>query len=174
MSVESQRQGVETAEPAAFKDESVNAAESIIGGFDWEPLEIFDRGGASSPKPKRVAGRREMDMGPVTSQWPEDGIVHLDSGPLCAFGQHKYEAVAAPILLGSFWAGVVLAWWLTSVLIAERGVGVAGSLLAWAVFAAAVFAYRWLLLMVTELAFSFTETMLAAKGREQQEEDDYE
>jgi hypothetical protein len=50
-------------------------------------------------------------MGPVTSKWPDDGIVHLDSGMIWAFGQHKYEAAAAPLLLGSFWAGECRALW---------------------------------------------------------------
>jgi hypothetical protein len=52
--------------------------------------------------------------------------------------------------------------------------GIMGSLLSWIVFGVAVFFYRWLLLLLTEFAFSFMETMLAAKSRKPQEEYNYE
>jgi hypothetical protein len=169
---ENHKQEVGTAERAGSKDESVSAAESVVGDYDWQPLENF--GSRLASLPEKVAGQRELDMGPVTSKWPDDGIVHLDSGMIWAFGQHKYEAVAAPLLLGLFWAGVALAWWLTSMLITARMPGVMNSLLSWIVFGGAVFFYRWLLLLLTEFAFSFMETMLAAKSRKPQEEYNYE
>jgi hypothetical protein len=168
MDVEHQKQQVQTAEPEPSHKRGVSEAEDVIGDYDWNPVEIFER--EISPFPEKVAGQRELDMGPVTRKWPDDGITHVDHGLIWAFGQHKYEAIAAPLLLIAFWTFVVLSWWLTS-LIAERIPGVPGSLLAWVVFGAAVFVFRWLLLLVTEFAFSFLETMIAARSNKPQEEE---
>ncbi|HEX8143804.1 MAG TPA: hypothetical protein VF553_14495 [Pyrinomonadaceae bacterium] len=151
--------------------QSVETAQSVVGDYDWKPLETFER--EISPFVHKVAGQREIDMGPVPRRWPEDGIIHIDRGLIWAFGQNRYEAIAAPLLLVSFWAFITLSWWLT-ILIERRIPGIAGILLSWLVFGATVFIFRWLLLLLTEFVFSFLETMLAARRNARKKEHDYE
>lgn len=147
--------------------QSIKNAEAIVGDYDWKPLETFGRDLSPTAREDEI-GQRKVDLGPVTRHWPEDGIVHSEGGVPWALGQHKYEAMAALILLLSFWSIVALTWVLTA-LMAEQMPGVMGGVLSWLVFIAVVFGARALLLLLTPLGFSMLETRISAKNNKLKE-----
>jgi hypothetical protein len=147
--------------------QSIKNAEAIVGEYDWKPLDAFGRDLSPVARDDEI-GKRKVDLGPVTRDWPEDGNIHCDRGLTWALGQHKYEAVTALLLLLSFWTIVVVAWWLTA-LMAEQIPSVSGVLLSWLVFAAIVYVARIFLLLLTPLVLSVLATLISAKSDNRRE-----
>lgn len=146
----------------ASYERSVSDAEKIVGDYDWQPLSFESK---LAPSQEKILGQRKPDMGPVTRNWPEDGFIHIEKGPIWACGVHKYEAIAVVTLPGLFWSSVIFWWWATSLII-ERIPTTSGLLLSWAAFGVLVFISRWVLLHLTRWTFTLLQTMIAAKWQD--------
>lgn len=147
----------------AVYDDAIQRARKTLGDIDMRPLEVFESQINAFPE-RKVRGERKVHMGPVTESWPDDGTTHIQRGVLWAFGVPKQEALATPLLLFSFWSIVVFTWVFTSSIFLKVS-GISGHVLRWIIFFLIIAAAKVVLLNIAQLAFSFLETLIAARNR---------